>query len=458
MNRIEGGVVISIRWVKILLLFAVLAVGLFGSARAQSEIDTMVLVPQAPDSFYVERRGSDIVIGWYPPPDSTGKVIGSRDFTNWYGQHTSGDGVDISFAGFYSNGWVDRQVLVEKFDRLTYEVGVTPSIPLRISTVDMFDRTYEKIINIGVDNGPDFEDYTPGDPIEMTLEQIGLPPGTEPDVLELGFNIHFSAGLIDTSQYGQAAEFRLDVQDFTGFHVWRGLTPYPSDMQAIVELDKEDYFKVSDIEGLEDVPEKWKWLWEYFNDNITGAWPKLDGQGRWYYEWIDKNAFAGFTYYYNVTTYDRGYFKGFNTHNKQDNFICDEDIENPETPGFPVDCDSMSIAFEMSVDTGTDMNSIYAVPNPYRTGTSEQTTSYYHNYPDNSIKFFNMPNESQIKIYTVSGDLVWEGSHYSEDGSDGILSWDVTNRGGVDVGSGVYVFRVEAPNGDDVYGRIVVIR
>jgi hypothetical protein len=118
----------------------------------------------------------------------------------------------------------------------------------------------------------------------------------------------------------------------------------------------------------------------------------------------------------------------------------------------------MAIVFEMTVSAGSDMSKIYAVPNPYRTGTSEETTPYYHNYPDRMIKFFNVPREAQIKIFTVSGDLIWEGSHYSADGSDGIVNWNAKNKKGQDVSSGVYVFRVEAANGDDMYGRIVVIR
>jgi hypothetical protein len=432
-------------------LLGVLAVGVNGPAGAQSEIDTMVLVPQAPDSFYVVRRGSDIIIGWYPPADSIGRAIGSRDYTNWYGTHTGDDRVEISFSGYYTTGWIDRQVSVEKYNRDSYEVGVSPSIAMKIETNDMFDRTFQKNFNIGTDY------YTPGDPIEMTLTEI-VEVGQDPEVLKLGFNIYFSEGLIDTSQYGAAACFLLDVQDFEGYHIWRGLSPMPSDMLAIGEISQEDYFRVSIYDAIEDVPQKWKWLWEYFNDNIEPSWPRQDSQGKWYYEWIDENAFSGFTYYYNVTTYDRGYFRGFNTHNKEDNYICDDDLENPATPGDPVDCDTKSIAFEMTVDAGADINTVFAVPNPYRTGTSEMTTPYYHNYPDMAIKFFNMPSEAQIKIYTVAGDLVWEGSHQSVDGSDGIMNWDVKNKNGQEVGSGVYIFRVETPNGDDVYGRIVVIR
>lgn len=462
---------ISIRWVRIFFLYAVLIAGLCGSARAQSDVDTMVLVPQEPDSFYVERKGSNIIIGWYPPADSISKVLGSRDYTNWYGVHTEGDGVDITFSGNYSKGWIDRQVLVEKFERETHEIGVSESIVMRVSAVDMFDRTYEKLFDLGTD------EYTPGDPVELTLIQLGLPPGTPPVLLELGFNLHFSAGLIDTSQYGPAASFAFDIQDFEGFHIWRGwgeevyelgdslnnkvvdISKYPSEQEVIVEISKEDYFKVSTANGIEEVSGQWKWLWEYFNDNVEPAWPRQDDQGRWYYEWVDKNVYGGITYHYNVTTFDRGYFRGFTTHNKTDNFVCDEDSSLNAWPGGSyVQCDSMVISFEMTVDTGSDINRIYTVPNPYRTGTSEETTPYYHNYDDMTIKFFNMPREATIKIYTVAGDLVWEGSYYNADGRDGILSWNVKNKNGLDVGSGVYVYRVESATGEDMYGRIVVIR
>jgi hypothetical protein len=69
-----------------------------------------------------------------------------------------------------------------------------------------------------------------------------------------------------------------------------------------------------------------------------------------------------------------------------------------------------------------------------------------------------MPREATIRIYTVAGDLVWEGSHYNADGRDGIWSWNVKNKNGLDVGSGVYVYRVKSATGEDMYGRIVVIR
>ena len=122
-------------------------------------------------------------------------------------------------------------------------------------------------------------------------------------------------------------------------------------------------------------------------------------------------------------------------------------------------CEDVAKMMTVTVDAGTDMQLVFAVPNPYRTGTSAETHPFYHNYPDGSIKFFNVPKETDIKIYTVSGDLVWEAHHSSPTGEDGIISWNVKNQQGQDVGSGVYIFRCKnSADGSDAYGKLVVIR
>jgi hypothetical protein len=402
-----------------------------------------------PDSTYIIRRGSDIVIGWYPPADSTVNIIGSRDFRYWYGVHGTENGVPVTFTGAYS-GEIDRTITIRKTYLETSVVGTDPDIDISITTSDMFNRTYITELNIGTDH------YNAGDPIPVILGEIAS-EGVA-DTLILGLNIHFGAGMVDTTLTGDFASLSIDLQATEGYHIWRGTSPYPSEMKAIIEISKEDYFRVSDVESYEDVPGNWKWLWEYFNDNIEPAWPRYDGGGRKYYEWIDDNVYPGFTYYYVVTTYDRGYFKGFFLYNKLDNFICDEDPDDPLIPGEPVLCEDAVNEFVMTVDTGTNLSGIYAVPNPYRTGTSAETSPYYHNYLDNTIKFFNVPREATIKIFTVAGDLVWESDHYSEDGTDGIISWNVRNKNGQDVTSGVYVYRIESSDGEGMYGRLVVIR
>ena len=401
-------------------------------ARAQCvpvPADTMTLPLAPPDSFYVKEAGQNIIIGWYPPADSEASITGSRDFTNWYVNDPAVSCVEI--VGLYS-GVVDRTMRVGRIvsGSLTRAVvGSTPSIRM-LAEIQTNDDTYSKEFNLG-------SAYTPGTEIPMVL--IGQ---KAKDTLDIGISLVFHEGVVDTAFMKQPAFFELDLQTYEGFHVWRGLSPYPSHMGIITELSRENAYNL----GTEE-------------DSLYFAeWPKKDSRGRPYYEFTDTNVFVGFTYYYVVTCFDKGYFKGKFEYNKKDNFICDEDLDNPQDPENPVDCEDVALPITMVVQTSTDPMKIYAVPNPYRTGASSEAASFYHNFPDASIKFFNMPKEADLKIYTVSGDLVWEMHHSSPTGENGVATWNVKNKHGEEVGSGVYIFRCESSTGDETYGRIVVIR
>jgi hypothetical protein len=415
-----------------------IGIALFGirAGAQQSQVDTMRLVLVPPDSVHVARDGAVISIVWYPPANGRGQVTGSRDFTYWY-CHGNPAVSRVSIDGVYT-GTVDRTLLVqrESLGNLTIDtVGYEPSITMLAQIVDRKD-TYYKRFNLGSNYtvpGDPTHRYVPGDRIHMTL--IGQATG---DTLDTGVDIAFGAGIIDSAC--GLPMFDVDLQTIDGFHIWRGLSPNPSQMEVIEELSRQNAFMGIEKDSL------------FFLE-----WPKRDSRGRWYYEWIDDNVFSGFTYYYHVTCFDRGYFMGKFQYNKRDNFICDEDLSHPVDPGNPVSCESVAHRITMTVNAQGIMRNIYAVPNPYRSGTSAETTPYYHNFPDGSIKLFNVPSRSDIKIFTISGDLVWEAHHESPDGSDGVVTWPVKNKHGQDVGSGVYVYRVKSPTGD-MYGRIVIIR
>jgi hypothetical protein len=83
------------------------------------------------------------------------------------------------------------------------------------------------------------------------------------------------------------------------------------------------------------------------------------------------------------------------------------------------------------------------------------TSENYHNFPDELVRFVNVPSDCTIKIFTVAGDLVWENEQVSNGGN---VTWDLKNRGEESVTSGVYIYRIEKSDGDSVFGRIVVIR
>ena len=78
---------------------------------------------------------------------------------------------------------------------------------------------------------------------------------------------------------------------------------------------------------------------------------------------------------------------------------------------------------------------INVVPNPYY-GFSEYETSQL----DNRIKITNLPEESLIRIYTVSGTLIRTIKK-----SDQLTSvdWDLKNDHGIPIASGLYIIHVE---------------
>ncbi|MBU8922694.1 MAG: hypothetical protein KOO63_12820 [Bacteroidales bacterium] len=439
-----------------ILIILGIIIALSGDILAQNSVlDTLFLETVPPDSLSIYRRGENVIIRWYSPDKSIATGIGTLDFRSWYSGYNPVSVSQMNTHGHYT-GSIDRNIRIEREiigPLVPLMVGTDSYISLRVETIDPVNRSYSTILKLGTG-----DDYTPGDLLPMILRN----DADENDYLDLGFSVSFTAGIIDSSLVGGGALIEMDLQDFEGFHVWRGLSPYPSEALSIVEISKEDYFKISNIDVSSEIPVKWLWLWEYFRGTtVEESWPRIDDEGREYYEWVDENVYPGFDYYYHVTCYDRGFFKNFFQHNKEDNYICDEDMENPLDPDNILDCEEIAQMLTMTVEVGgnsdEEMMNVYAVPNPYRTGTSAQTSPSYHNYEDNSIRFFNVPENSEIKVFTVAGDLVWE-SNYSTDGIGGLMSWDVKNKEGKEVGSGVYIFRCESVTGGSVYGRIVIIR
>jgi hypothetical protein len=271
----------------------------------------------------------------------------------------------------------------------------------------------------------------PGEEIELIFDD----PEDPNDVpFSLGLKVRFSPGRVDSN-----GTFRVACQDFEGFHVWRGFTPCIDEMTAVAEFSKQEAFVGFDQDSC---------YYEAFSPEGPS------------FQWVDTNVFNGFTYYYAVTTFDRGYNPVTRqpTHPKVDSHFCDCDPSDPFVPGNPKPCDDEADVqvYDSPPGRSDDLSRIYAYPNPYRSGASAFITPNYHNFPDESVIITNVPSRAEIKIFTVSGDLVWEFSHQST--FSGNVRWPVKNLSGENVSSGVYIFRVEAPSGVAREGKIIVIR
>jgi hypothetical protein len=65
-----------------------------------------------------------------------------------------------------------------------------------------------------------------------------------------------------------------------------------------------------------------------------------------------------------------------------------------------------------------------------------------------------MPAASLVKLFTVSGREVKE---ISAD-SSGIATWDRTNDAGQQVASGVYIYLIIDPQGNETSGKLAIIK
>jgi len=92
----------------------------------------------------------------------------------------------------------------------------------------------------------------------------------------------------------------------------------------------------------------------------------------------------------------------------------------------------------------TSLSGVRAYPNPWRSDKHANST----------IKFDNMPAASTVKIFTVSGHEV---KSLSAD-SNGTASWDRTNDSGDQVASGVYIYLIIDPQGNDTSGKLAIIK
>ncbi|MBI5709933.1 MAG: hypothetical protein HZC42_06455 [Candidatus Eisenbacteria bacterium] len=90
---------------------------------------------------------------------------------------------------------------------------------------------------------------------------------------------------------------------------------------------------------------------------------------------------------------------------------------------------------------------IRAVPNPYR------LLSRYDRPAGRVLRFINMPERAEVWIFNLGGSLV---RTLSKDDPSSVLEWDLLTEHGRPVGSGVYVYRVEAPGAGSTFGRLVV--
>ena len=413
-------------------------------AGAQTQADSLRLL--APDNVRViakmdsNRKSFTNYLFWDDLSKTVSTLVHHPDTTGWHSSSSTTpiDSLSVVSSGGVYNGSIDRTLtfLVPRGGRVGRGLGERTEIFVRYN-VDGGREVLSGQIDIG-------EGYTAGMPIHCPLRR-----GTNPEIVDLGFTLSFSKGWVDST-----ATFRLGLEDFEGFHMFRGIQADGSDLVNIGEVSKEEAFAGEILDSLyfaAIIPAlRSTGVYNDYGANFDLRDIHPDGKlGANELFWLDANAFNGFIYYYLITTFDRGYriASAQQGLEKVDNCAVTEGVACP--------CPAELVSVKTEIEPITDVPQIYAVPNPYRSGSSQYSTENYHNFPDNKMRFVNVPATCNLKIYTPAGDIVWE---YNQTGGTGNIEWDTRNTKGEEVASGIYVYRVLGVDGDSMYGRIIIIR
>ncbi len=276
-----------------------------------------------------------------------------------------------------------------------------------------------------------------------TIEIFEDPPGVQwtnihcAHELAHGLYISFTAGT-----YDENLDYSVVGEVFDGYHIWRKVDGGNDGWLSIWEMER----------NTERHKGYWWWVDGHFNLNTPPNYgydmetlTPIFGDTRERL-FLDFDVHNGFSYQYAVTSFDRG----FRPNTGDNDHIITESIAAAELP-------AMGRPFSFNRQPGTTLlKSIYAVPNPLRTGRSAFEDPTYHNYPDNVVRFVGLTPGSQLKVYNLTGDLVLEKGPSDMEGAN--IIWDTRNQSGEFVASGVYIFRATNPEGEEEYGRLAIIR
>ena len=123
-------------------------------------------------------------------------------------------------------------------------------------------------------------------------------------------------------------------------------------------------------------------------------------------------------------------------------FNIDEDEDN--APEFTFNLDELARSENAEyVEEAEDMMRV--VPNPYR-GYSD----YENSKLDNRVRITNLPPRCTVEIYNLKGSLVRRLQKNNDPGNPTpFLDWDIKNKSGIPVGSGIYLIRIHNDQGID---------
>lgn len=241
--------------------------------------------------------------------------------------------------------------------------------------------------------------------------------------------------IIEWDDYSETTPDPLQrVYDFAGYRVWKA-----------VGWKHESAVPSS---------EQWRLIGHYAKEDLPRVDTGLLGVGK--YRFVDSDVHNGMPYWYAVTAFDDG------SAEKMVNRVTGK-IDSIPRYG------SYSQAMQLVYPRGTPevvKDKVRVVPNPYpgmsqdarTTGRAVGDMVEYEGDPSGRrVRFLNLPHKANVRVFSLSGDLVWSG--YFENPLDPRgepPGWNLVSRNNQEIVSGTYIVHVESPLGNEVTKLIVV--
>lgn len=95
-----------------------------------------------------------------------------------------------------------------------------------------------------------------------------------------------------------------------------------------------------------------------------------------------------------------------------------------------------------------EMARIKAVPNPYFTHSRYELNQF-----NRQVKFTHLPGQCTVRLFNLAGDLI---RTLDKNDTSSQLIWDLETNRGLPVGSGIYIFHVDAPGVGTHVGKVAI--
>lgn len=233
----------------------------------------------------------------------------------------------------------------------------------------------------------------------------------------------------------------MRLYDFAGYRIWRAVGwRHESEVPATDQWELVAHFSKGDLPMID-----------------TG----LLGIGK--YRYVDDFVHNGLPYWYAVTAFDDG-----SAETVRDRATGKID----SIPRYGSYSQAMQLVYPRSAPSRKS-GKVRIVPNPYpwnpsnpgvpdylrETGRAIGDLAEYERDPSGRrVTFVNLPRQATVRVYTLSGDLVW--SRYFEGPTDPITGappqWNLVSRNQQEIVTGIYIVHVESPVGNEITKFIVV--